>query len=50
MKEPIHRGKELLPLSVIHSAAAADAGAVERILRYYGCLLYTSSGSASGWK
>ncbi|MCQ5129460.1 helix-turn-helix domain-containing protein [Butyricicoccus faecihominis] len=36
MKEPIHRGKELLPLSVIHAATAGDAGAVERVLRYYG--------------
>lgn len=34
MKEPIHKGKELLPLSVIHSAAAGDAGTVERILQY----------------
>lgn len=34
MKEPIHKGKELLPLSVIHSAAAGDAGTVERILKY----------------
>ena len=30
MKEPIHRGKELLPLSLSQAASAGDAGAVER--------------------
>lgn len=36
MKEPIHRGKDLLPLSVSQAASAGDAGAVESVLRYYG--------------
>lgn len=36
MTEPIHRGKDLLPLSVSRAASAGDAGAVESVLRYYG--------------
>lgn len=36
MKEPIHRGKDLLPLSVSQAASAGDAGSVESVLRYYG--------------
>lgn len=35
MKNPNYRGIELLPLSVIESARAGDAEAVERVLRYY---------------
>lgn len=35
MKEPIHRGKELLPLSLGQAASAGDAGAVESVLRHY---------------
>lgn len=36
MKEPIHRGKALLPLSVSQTVSAGDAGSVESVLRYYG--------------
>lgn len=36
MKRPHHKGRELLPLSVIHAAQAGDAEATEQILRYYG--------------
>ena len=36
MKRPHHKGRELLPLSVIHAAQAGDAEAMEQILRYYG--------------
>ena len=35
MKQPNYNGRELLPLSVIDAAHAGDAGAVERVLRYY---------------
>lgn len=35
MNEPKHHGKALLPLSVSRAACAGDAGAVERVLRYY---------------
>ena len=35
MKNPNYRGIELLPLSVIESARAGDAEAVESVLRYY---------------
>ena len=36
------RYKEPLPLAVIEAARAGDAGAVEQVLQYYNCLLYTS--------
>lgn len=36
MKRPHYKGRELLPLSVIHAAQAGDAEAMEQILRYYG--------------
>lgn len=35
MKQSKHRGKELLPLSVIEAARAGDTAAVEQVLRYY---------------
>lgn len=35
MKQPIYKGKELLPLSVIDAAREGDAQAVDRVLRYY---------------
>lgn len=35
MKKPRHKGRELLPLSVIHAARAGDSEAVEQVLRYY---------------
>lgn len=35
MKNPNYKGIELLPLSAIEAARAGDAGAVERVLRYY---------------
>ena len=44
MKQPTFNGKELLPLSVMEAAHAGDAMAMERVLRYYDCLLYTSPG------
>ena len=31
-----HTSREFLPLSVIRSACAGDAEAIERVLRYYG--------------
>ena len=39
MKRPHHKGRELLPLSVIHAAKAGDAEAMDCILRYYGCYI-----------
>ena len=35
MKHTPHKGKELLPLSVIHAAQAGDAEAVNCVLAYY---------------
>ena len=35
MKQPIFKGREPLPDSVIDAACAGDAEAVERVLRYY---------------
>lgn len=35
MKQPKHRGKELLPLPVIEAARSGDTAAVEQVLRYY---------------
>jgi len=35
MKQPHHKGREMLPLSVIRAARSGDAEAVERVLRYY---------------
>lgn len=35
MKQPTFCGRELLSLSVIEAARAADPLAVERVLRYY---------------
>ena len=35
MKKPTHKGKELLPLSVIDAARDGDSQAVDQILRYY---------------
>ena len=34
MKRPHHKGRELLPLSVIHAAQAGDSEATEQIVRY----------------
>ena len=36
MTRPHLKGRELLPLSVIHAAQVGDAEAMEQILRYYG--------------
>ncbi len=36
MKRPKHKGREVLPLSVVQTAQAGDAGAMEQILQYYG--------------
>ena len=35
MKRPKGKGREVLPLSVVQTAQAGDAGAMEQILRYY---------------
>ena len=35
MKQPTFNGRELLPLSVIETAHAGDAEAMEQVLRYY---------------
>ena len=35
MSKSQHKGKELLPLSVIRAARAGDSEAMDRILRYY---------------
>jgi len=35
LKHTPHKGKKLLPLSVIHAAQAGDAEAVSRVLTYY---------------
>ena len=35
MKRPKHKGREVLPLSVVQTAQAGDAGAMEQILQYY---------------
>ena len=35
MSKPHHKGRELLPLPVIHAARAGDAEAMEQILRHY---------------
>lgn len=35
MKRPKSKGREVLPLSVIQTAQAGDAGTMEQILRYY---------------
>ena len=35
MKQPRHKGKAMLPLSVSNAARAGDAEAVEQVLRYY---------------
>ena len=35
MKQPRHKGREMLPLSVSDAARSGDAEAVERVLRYY---------------
>ena len=42
MSEPDYKGRALLPMPVIEAARAGDAEAVEQVLRYYDCLLYTS--------
>ena len=36
MKRPHHKGRGLLPLSVIQAAQAGDDEGMEQILRYYG--------------
>lgn len=35
MTEPIHKGKDLLPVWVIHAASGGDSEAMEQVLRYY---------------
>ena len=35
MKQPTFNGRELLPLSVMETAHAGDAMAMEQVLRYY---------------
>lgn len=35
MKQDAYKGRELLPLSVIHDAKAGNAEAVDCVLRYY---------------
>lgn len=36
MSNPTYKGREPLPLAVIHAAKAGDSEAIERVLRYYG--------------
>ena len=35
MTEPIHKGKDLPPVWVIHAASGGDGEAMEQVLRYY---------------
>lgn len=35
MTEPIHKGKDLPPVWVIHAAFGGDSEAMEQVLRYY---------------
>lgn len=35
MTEPIHKGKDLPPVWVIHLASSGDSEAMEQVLRYY---------------
>ena len=35
MTEPIHKGKDLPPVWVIHAASDGDSEAMEQVLRYY---------------
>ena len=35
MTEPIHKGKDLLPVWGIHAASGGDSEAMEQVLRYY---------------
>ena len=42
MTESIHKGKDLPPVWVIHAAFSGGSKAMEHVLRYYDCLLYTS--------
>ena len=35
MTEPIHKGKDLPPVLVIHAASGGDSEAMEQMLRYY---------------
>ena len=35
MTEPIHKGKDLPPVWVIHAASGGDSEAMEQVLRYY---------------
>ena len=35
MTEPIHKGKDLLLVWVIHAASGGDSEAMEQVLRYY---------------
>lgn len=35
MTEPIHKGKDLPPVLVIHAASGGDSEAMEQVLRYY---------------
>ena len=35
MTEPIHKGKNLPPVWVIHAASGGDSEAMEQVLRYY---------------
>ena len=35
MTEPIHKGKDLTPVWVIHAASGGDSEAMEQVLRYY---------------
>lgn len=35
MTEPIHKGKDLPPVWVVHAASGGDSEAMEQVLRYY---------------
>ena len=39
MTEPIHKGKDLPPVWVIHAASSGDSEALEKALRYYDCYM-----------
>ena len=53
MTEPIHKGKDLPPVWVIHAASSGDSEAMEQVLRYYDdymsrlctCTLYDKDGT-----
>lgn len=53
MTEPIHKGRDLPPVWVIHAASSGDSEAMEQVLRYYDdymsrlctCTLYDKDGT-----